>query len=91
MSVMLNFLVHGGRVVLAHSFGHGQNLDLERPGAKSDFDLVADLHVIACLRGLAVYRNARVVARLVCNCPALDEPGNLQILVQTHDCVLLSK
>ena len=43
MSWNLNFLVHGGRVVLAHSFGHGQNLDLERPGAKSDFDLVAEL------------------------------------------------
>ena len=58
---------------------------------KSDFDLVSDLHVIACLRGLAVYRNARVVARLVCNRPALDEPGNLQIFVQTHDGILLSK
>ena len=48
MSWNLNFLVHGGRVVLAHGLCHGQNLDLERPGAKSDFDLVSDLHVIAC-------------------------------------------
>ena len=91
MSWNLNFLVHGGRVVLAHGLCHGQNLDLERPGAKSDFDLVSDLHVIACLRGLAVYRNARVVACLVCNRPALDEPGNLQIFVLTHDGILLSK
>ena len=91
MSWNLNFLVHGGRIVLAHSFGHGQNLDLERPGAKSDFNLVSDLHVIACLGGLTIYRNARVVACLVCNRAALDEPGHFQLFVQTHDRVLLSK
>ena len=77
--------VHGARVVLAHGLRHGEHLDRDRPRAEGDGHMVAHLDVIAGLGRLAVDGDARIVARLIGDRAALDEAGNLQIFIKSHE------
>ena len=69
---------------LAHRLLNGEHLHRDGADAEAQGDLISHLHVVAGPGGLAVDGHKTVVAGLVGHGPALDEPGHLQIFVQTH-------
>jgi len=82
---VLDLLIHGAGIVLADIVGHDEHLHLHGALAQCDLDPVANLYIIAGLHHFAVYADAAVVAGFVGNGAALDEPGDFQILVKTHE------
>ena len=71
------FAVHGGGIVLLYRIRHGKHFDGQRTAAEGNANHVADLDVVGRLGRAVVDRNARIVAGLVGDGAALDEPRYL--------------
>ena len=76
--------VQGAGVGLLHRLLDGEDLYGEGAGAEAQGDLVTHLHIVGGPGRLAVDQHQPVVAGLVGHRPPLDQPGDLQIFVQTH-------
>ena len=74
----------GAGVGLLHRLLDGEDLYGEGAGAEAQGDLVTHLHIVGGPGRLAVDQHQPVVAGLVGHRPPLDQPGDLQIFVQTH-------
>ena len=80
----LDLLIHGTGIVLANIVGNLNHFHRYGTGAQSDLNAVTGFYLVACFRYLAVDGNTPVVTGFVGNGPALNQPGNFQVLIQTH-------
>ncbi len=83
-SSFLDFFIHCHRIILTDIVGNHQDLHRYGSCAQGNFNLVARLDLIACLHHTAIDADATIVASLIGNGTALDQAGDLQVLVQTH-------
>ena len=83
--------VERGGVRLADVVRHGEDLDREGALAEVDGDAVADLDVVGRAGDVVVDRDAAEVAGLVRYGAALDEARDLEVFIETHGEMLLSR
>ena len=80
----LYFFVHGGGIIFTDIIRNDQNLHSHGACAHGNFNAVAHFYIIACFYNTAVDTDPAIIAGFVGDSPALDEPGDLQILIQPH-------
>ena len=83
-SSFLDFFVHSHRIVLADIVGNYQDLHGNRSGTQGNFNLVTGFDLVTGLHHTAINANAAIVASLVGNGAALNQPRDLQVLIQAH-------
>ena len=82
--IFSDLFVHGNRIVLTDIIGNLNHFHSYGPGTQGDLNLVTGFDLIAGFCNFSVYCNAAIIAGLVGNGTALDQPGNLQVFIQSH-------
>ena len=83
-SPFLDLFIHSAGVVFADIVGNHQHFHSNGPLAHGDLQLVAYFYIVAGFDYPAIDADAAVIAGFVGYGPALDQPGYLQIFVQSH-------
>lgn len=61
-----------------------QNADFERPFPERDLQNIIRFYIIRRFCRATVYRYTSIVARVVCNRPALDDAGYFEVFIESQ-------